>query len=177
MNADLQIGFRRLGISKDDCIHPNWGCCKSPWVWVLGGVFFWPYCSSCGVLVPWRGTELGTMAVEVLSPSHWTTRELSKSKMFWHLVDNSLPWIRARLWRHTNIRPSFLQSRISKPPSTHDSQGTSAQTPHSLHWLSPSHSAGQTAVVYMPPERPFLTIRSYAKSMWWPIPFFSSTGV
>lgn len=119
MNADLQIGFRRLGIRKDDCIRPNWGCYKSPWVWVFFCFlfYFWPYCSSCGVLVPWRGTELGTMAVEGLSTSHWTTRELSKSKMFWHLVDNSLPWIPARLWRHTDIRPSFLlQSRTSKHP-------------------------------------------------------------
>ena len=116
-----QIGFRRLGIRKDECIHPNWGCYKSPWLWGFLG-FFWPYWSSCGVLVPWKGTELGTMAMEGPSPSHWTTRELSKSPCFgiWWITPYH-EYMQDREDTLTSSTLSFCSHVRQSPTSTHDS--------------------------------------------------------
>ena len=44
--------------------------------------FFWPCCEACGILVPW--------AVRVLSPNHWTTRELPGSVIF--KIDFYMSW-------------------------------------------------------------------------------------
>ena len=35
---------------------------------------FWLHCVACGILVPWRGIELVSSAVEPQSLKHWTTR-------------------------------------------------------------------------------------------------------
>ena len=42
-------------------------------------LFFWPYCTACGILVPQPGTEPVPPAVEAQSLNHWTTREVQKS--------------------------------------------------------------------------------------------------
>ena len=39
--------------------------------------FFLLCCAACGILVPWLGMEPTPSAVEVQSPSRWTTREFS----------------------------------------------------------------------------------------------------
>ena len=36
------------------------------------------FTEACGVLVPWSGIEPGSPALEVLSLSHWTTREVPR---------------------------------------------------------------------------------------------------
>lgn len=35
--------------------------------------FFWLYCVTLGILVPWPEAEPGTLTVKVQSPSHWPT--------------------------------------------------------------------------------------------------------
>ena len=37
--------------------------------------FFWLYCVTLGILVPWPEVEPGTLTVRVQSPSHWPTGE------------------------------------------------------------------------------------------------------
>lgn len=39
---------------------------------LASGLFFWPCCVACGILVP----DLGCPAVEVLSLNHWTTSDV-----------------------------------------------------------------------------------------------------
>ena len=51
--------------------------------------FFWPYHSTCGILVPRSGVELMPPAVEMWSLHHWTPREVLRGHCFafssWHL--------------------------------------------------------------------------------------------
>ena len=39
-------------------------------------LFFWPYYTACGILVPRPGIEPVSPAVEVPRPNHWSTREV-----------------------------------------------------------------------------------------------------
>lgn len=46
---------------------------------VCFGVFYlfvWPCCTACRILVPWPRIEPGLPAEKVLSPNHWTAREV-----------------------------------------------------------------------------------------------------
>ena len=40
--------------------------------------FFWPCCKACGILVPQPENNSEPLAVRVLSPNHWATREFPK---------------------------------------------------------------------------------------------------
>ena len=39
---------------------------------------FWPRYLVCGVLVPWLGIELRTLAVRLQSPNHWASRDFPR---------------------------------------------------------------------------------------------------
>ena len=41
--------------------------------------FFWPHCTTCGILVPRPGIEPTSSAVEARSLKHWTAREVPVS--------------------------------------------------------------------------------------------------
>ena len=38
---------------------------------------FWLHCAACGILVLRPGMEALSLAVQVLSPNHWTAREVT----------------------------------------------------------------------------------------------------
>ena len=42
---------------------------------------FWPHHSACGILVPWPGIKRISLAVEVQTPIHWTTREFPSNRL------------------------------------------------------------------------------------------------
>ena len=39
-------------------------------------LFVWPCCAACRILIPWPRIEPGLPAEKVLSPNHWTAREV-----------------------------------------------------------------------------------------------------
>ena len=57
--------------------------CRTEEVYFLSFFFFiiilgggGPYCTACGILVPWTRIELMLPGVEAQSPQHWATREV-----------------------------------------------------------------------------------------------------
>ena len=79
--------------------------------------FFWPYCVVCGILVPWPGIEPGPLAMKVLTPNHWITREVL-SHFFIHAncpQNSSTTWIHG-LAKQT--KTTLKQTRDDLPVSS-----------------------------------------------------------
>ena len=68
----LVLTLRYLGLSISDSI-------LCPFLFVFLFLFLWVFfrlcLAACRVLVPWPGIKPVSLAVEVWSPNHWTTRE------------------------------------------------------------------------------------------------------
>ena len=82
---------------------------------------FWPWWSTCGILVPWPGIEPGPSAERAQSPNHWTTREVPQYVLFistHHVVfpvcvspPDWAPW-------HLNLLSIFLSPTASPVPGS-----------------------------------------------------------
>ena len=69
----------RLKIKQSKCLVESWHSYYLLNIYITMPFllfFFWPYCEACGILVPWPGIEPGPPAMKVLTPNHWTTREV-----------------------------------------------------------------------------------------------------
>lgn len=78
---------------------------------ILGG----PYCTACGVLVPWPRIELMLSGVEAQSPQHWATREVPGGLFSRKTKPERLCDIRY-IGRQSRVKVCTLSESLSLPP-------------------------------------------------------------